>query len=502
MSDQPISEAISTAISEAIAPILADNEYLRESLDSAMQSLRFEDRGWELLFGQRNDLEGFSLDEIKDISKTLREKTAAGGLYDRGVSIHIGYVWGHGINVPGVEATGKQGQPSPLRRFWLANQDSLFGATARAALQRCRYTDGNVLALCVKGQPVRFIPISEITNVKVNPDFPSEIWAYLREWTPDTSKPSETQQKWYYTKRFTGPKQKSFANQAGGRTEVGDGVIVDRGFNKQIGWVLGVPDLAPGASWIEAYNALLMAGKTVVESLSTFTFKVTNPNKKAAANAAAKVASNRAIGATASMVEGADINFMNSAVQAYPFEKLRPIAANAAAAIDVQLMELLSDTSASGSSYGSAAALSPSIMNAMLFMQEEWLSFYADIFDAYGIPTPELSFEPIQEPDPYRSAQQLVLLSTTLTDEEYRKAALDRLNIDGKASEIPPTLAARSQAAKQAASPDQGQSNPAGGADSGSLNDQRTDLVGEAFRALQLDELRDLVERLEAAKQA
>jgi len=161
-------------------------------------------------------------------------------------------------------------------------------------------------------------------------------------------------------------------------------------------------------------------------------------------------------------------------------------------------MELLSDTSASGSSYGSAQALGPSILNAMMFMQEEWIEFYSDIFEAYSIPVPDMSFDPITEPDPYRKAQQLTLLSTVLSDEEYRAAGLDQLNIEGKASDVPPTLKARSQAAQQAASPDQGRNSPAGAADSGSLNDQRTDLVGEAFRAMQLDEMRSLVERFES----
>src|SRR5690606_30841172 len=121
-----------------------------------------------------------------------------------------------------------------------------------------------------------------IEGIKVNPDFPSEIWAYLRVWTPDTRKPQEQKAVWYYTKRYTGTKQQSFPDGAGGRIPVGNGVIVDKGFNKQVGWVLGIPDVAPAAPWIEAYNTLLQAGRTVVETLSTITFKVISPNKKAA----------------------------------------------------------------------------------------------------------------------------------------------------------------------------------------------------------------------------
>lgn len=500
MTDSPLTEAISGAIEEAIGPLLAQNEYLQESLDSAMLSLRMEDKGWLNLLGagSGDHLEGFDLDELKEVSKKMREKTAAGGLYDRGVSIHIGYVWGHGINIPGTEATGKQGAPNSLRKFFLKNRDSIFGATARSELQRCRYTDGNIFALCQTGKPVRLIPLREIEDILVNPDFPSEIWAYLRVWTPDTRKPTEQRAEWYYTKRYDGTKLKSIANGAGERIPVGAGVIVDKGFNKQIGWVLGIPDVAPAAPWIEAYNVCMQAGRTVVETLSTIAFKVVTPTKKGAQNAAAKMAGVNTTGGTAAMPIGSDLQFMSSAVQAYPFEKLRPIAANAAAPLDVQLMELLADTSASGSSYGSAAALSPSILNAMKFMQEEWVEFYTDIFEAYSIPVPDMSFDPITEPDPYRKAQEITLLSVALSDEEYRAAVLDQLNIEGSASTVPATLAARSQPAKQAASPDQGQSNGTGGADSGAKNDLRTDTVSEALRMMQLDEMRELVERFEA----
>lgn len=503
MTDSPFSEVISAAIEEAVGPIIAQNEYLQESLDSAMLSLRMEDKGWLNILGLSgtDHFEGFDLEELKEISGRMREKTAVGGLYDRGVSIDIGYVWGHGINIPGTEDPKKQGQRSALRSFYLKNRDSLFGATARAELQRCRYTDGNIFALCVPGQPVRLIPLREIVSVKVNPDFPSEIWAYMRQWSPDPADAGKVRRAWYYTKRYEGVKVGSMQDESGIRVPVAPGVIVDKGFNKQVGWVLGIPDVAPAAPWIEAYNVCVQAGRTVVETLSTIAFKVISPTKKGAANTAVKMSNMTGRGNTASMTEGSDLQFMNSAVQAYPFERLRPIAANAAAALDVQLMELLADTSASGASYGSAAALSPSILNAKMFMQDEWIEFFTDIFEAYGIPVPEMSFDPITEPDPYRKAQELTLLSVALTDQEYRGAVLDQLNIEGSAAAIPPTLAARSTAAKQAASPDQGQSNGTNGQDSAQKSDLRTDTVSEALAAMNLDEMRILVERFEAVAQ-
>src|SRR5690606_39546688 len=107
------------------------------------------------------------------------------------------------------------------------------------------------------------------------------------------------------------------ANGAGGRIPVGAGVIGDKGFNKQVGWVLGIPDVAPAAPWIEAYNVCMQAGRTVVETLSTIAFKVVTPTKKGAQSAAAKMAGVNTTGGTAAMPIGSDLQFMSSAVQAY-----------------------------------------------------------------------------------------------------------------------------------------------------------------------------------------
>lgn len=492
--------SVEKALFEELEATKAELGELREEFGSAMASIRFEDRSWLKLFGLEDfdQLEGMSIKEVQEIAQRMRVKTALGGLYKRGADLHTGYVWARGINIPGIEAKGTSGRPSALRAFYRRNYEELFSSGAHAELQKCRYTDGNVLALCVPGETVRFVPFSEIQNVKVNPEFPSEVWAYLREWTPVAEKPGERTQLWYYTKRYTGKKQDSYLT-GGKRIKVARGVIVDKGFNKQKGWVLGIPDVAAAAPWVESYNEIMQYGRVVNESLSKLLYKIISPTKKAAANASAKVAGSKGHGNTASMVEGADIQAISTAGKGYDFTSARPVGAEAAAALNVSLAEFLSDTSAAGSSYGALAALAPSVQNAMIFMQNEWIDFYTEVFDAYSLPVPEMSFDPITEPDLYRFVQAVTLGSTAMSDEEYRKKILDGFNIDGDAASIPPTLAARSAAAKQASSPDQGRNSPAGATDSGEKNDLRTDNISEALAAMKLDEFRELVERMEAA---
>jgi len=500
-------DTISQAISEAIQPLIDRNNALEESLGDAVASLAFEDRGWLRLFGLSGEhLEGLDLNEVKEISEKMRMKTGLAGLYKRGVDLDTGYVWARGINIPGTEQQKGSGAPGALRAFYRNNRETLFSASAQGELQKTRYTDGNIFVLCEPGKRARVIPLKEIDGIKVNPDFPSEVWAYLRVWTPDTQKPTEIQKRWYYTKRFDGRKQKSFSDQAGGVIPVGSGVIVDQKFNSQTGWVLGVPDVAAAAPWIEAYNEIMQYGRVVNESLSKILFKIISASKKGAQNAAARVAGTTVHGGTAAMPEGTDVQAINSAGKGYDFTSARPVGAEAAAALNVPLAEFLADTSAAGASYGALSALQPSVLNAKLFQQKQAIELYTEIFEAYGIPVPEMSFDPIVEPDFYRQAQGLTLLSRVLSDQEYRAEGLDLLNIDGDSSKIPPLLAMRNvtpasadQTTSSAASPDQGnQSASAGGADSGSLNDQRTDLVSEAFMAAQVDQMRELVERFQS----
>lgn len=493
--------SVEKALFEELEATKAELGELKEEFGSAMASIRFEDRSWLKLFGLEDfdQLEGMSIKEVQEIAQRMRVKTALGGLYKRGADLHTGYVWARGINIPGTESKASSGRPSALRAFYRRNYEELFSSSAHAELQKCRYTDGNVLALCVPGEMVRFIPFSEIQNVKVNPEFPSEVWAYLREWTPVAEKPQERTQLWYYTKRYSGKKQTSYLT-GGKRINVARGVIVDKGFNKQKGWVLGIPDVAAAAPWIEAYNEIMQYGRVVNESLSKLLYKIVSPTKKAAQNATARVAGAKGHGNTASFTgEGADIQAISTAGKGYDFTSARPVGAEGAAALNVSLAEFLSDTSAAGSSYGALAALAPSVQNAMIFMQNEWIDFYTEIFDVYNLSLPEMSFDPITEPDLYRLVQAITLGSTALSDEEYRGEILDAFNIEGDKSAIPETLKARSVAAKQAASPDQGQNNQAGSTDSGAKNDQRTDNISEALSAMKLDEFRSLVERMEVA---
>lgn len=479
-----------TTVTEALQRVQADHEKrLEESVEEIRAQFAFEDRGWAALgsYASGDRLEGLDLDEVKSISEKARPRVAIASLDKRALNLHTGYVFSKGVTFDGTErAENAKGAPSAKAKFFEnpINQAELFSEEAKATLQSTRFTDGNVLALCdTSKRTVRIIPISQIDSILVSDDFPGEVWAYRRTWQPSGEK--KTRAEWVYTSRFEGVRKRAIGEGPNATPVRENATIVDLRANRQSGWALGIPDAAAGMLWTEAYGQVLQYGQIVNESLSKIIFKVVSKTAKGAQQAGVKMASADAYGGAASMADGQDIQMVNSSMRSFDFSAARPLAAMAASAWNVSNMDLLSDSSAAGSSYGSAQALTDGIRNAMLSMQKQWTRFYQDIFQTMELGRVGVHWEPLDAADPYRKAQEITLLSTALSDEEYRAAVLEQLDIVGDPSQIPPSLSARNiadgvgagETPKVQTSPDQGQNNPAGNSDSGTMNDQRSDTL-------------------------
>jgi len=510
MTDNLLSEAVSLAITDALNPILEENAALKEASAEVKAMFDYQDRGWQLLLGlAAGDAEyGLDLADVKAIAEKAATQISVGAIPKRAADLHFGFVFGNGMEIDGVERDrGKKGAPSLVVRFYenSVNQESIFSGAAKHELQYARFTTGNVVVLCdTRSREVRRLPFAEIDNVLVNPDFNEEVWAYLRTWTH--TKPSGdtiTKQAWVYTNRFRGKRQKTI-NVGGKPVEVLASVTaVDLRANRQVGFTFGIPDAAAGLHWSAAYGEVLRYGQIVNETLAKVIYKVVQKTQKGANSAGVKLGKGGA-GQAAVLGEGQDIQLVNSAQASFNFAAARPIAAMAATAWNVSVVDLLSDSSAAGSSYGAGNLLTAGMQNAMSGMRDEWSQFYADIFEVMGLGRPVISWPPMNEPDTYRMAQELTLYSIALSDEEYRAEVLDRLDIPGDSKAIPPMLKARGEAPKQAASPDQGQSNSTGGQDSAQKSDQRTDtlvsLRSEMAMSDLMAEVRSLVEQVRELK--
>lgn len=508
------------ALSEAITrlpELEAENAELRESIEEVRAAIAVDNKGWSLISGiQSGDkLEGLSLDEVKDIIKLLQPKVAAAGLARRAAALHAGWVFGKGVQIEGTHAPKGKGAKPAMFRFFndRANQESLFSASAHEELQNSRFIEGNVLVACnTKTKKVNRIPFTQIVDIKLDPDFPTRILAYKRQW--DRQDGTEPQTRWYVTNRFEGARPNNYPedsrNPESPTVPVDqDTIIVDLRAGRQPGFVLGVPDGISGLNWAETYTLAMRAGVTVTEGLSRLIFKVTNKTKQGAQASAVKIGGMGGAGNTATMVEGQNVEAIRTAGQAYAFEKLAPLASIAAAAWNVSTADLLNSSASSGS-YGSLQAISAGNRNAMTLMQRQWSTFFQDIFDAMGFGRPDIHWEPLETPDPYRASQALALLSARLSPEEDRKKALDILDISGDPDEIPDSLKAlqidpnATATAATQASPDQGVSNGGGNGGQGA-NDLRSDSIGENLRhemamAEIVKEFGALLERFEATK--
>lgn len=479
-----------TALTGSISRVFEENNELRESLADVKMMLSLEDRDWTIFGAHLSGemLEGFDLDELKEVSEKLRHYTTGNALMRRGCSLHTGYVFSNGFNIEGTEGTNSAGRPSKLRQFYVntVNQESVFSASAQAELQRARYTDGMVLLACYKSRSqVRRIPLSEITGVKVDPEFGEDVLAYQRTYNRHAGE-DKIKTVWYMTDRFSGTRPKSYGTGENRVPVDQDVTLIDGRFNRAVGFVLGVPDAIAAAVYVTAYDQILQYGRIVDESLSRILFKIVNKTRQGAQASGVKVANAEGYGNTASMVEGQDIQALSGSRNNFDFGNARPVAAMAAAALDLSTVDFLADSSAAGSSYGAGSLLTSGVRNAMRQKQREWIEIYQRVFNVHNLGEHKMFFEPMEQPDPYRAAQALTLLSPTLFDPEYRGKALDILDVIGDSAEIPDTLAIRSQpeaTASQQASPDQGRSNSAGNGGQGA-NDLRTDTISssEAMR--------------------
>ena len=511
-------------LSELIESTIGDRtQELEESLDQVRAMMQYEDRGWTAILGVAagDRTEGLELDDVKSISEKARTKVAAAALEKRAVDLHYGFVFGQGLEIDGTardpEAKGRT--PDTVRFFEdPINQENLFSAGAQMELSKARFTDGNVVVIVDKStRQVRRVPVSQIAGVYVNPDFADEIWAWLREWDHYNDRgESEVKREWVITNRAP-QRVRTAKTLPFGRESVKvrpDSMAVDLRVNRQTGWAFGVPDAVSGMLWTEAYGQVLQYGKIVNEQLAKVVYKVVSKKKETSTQVGVKMRGT-GVGGTAVVGEGQDIQLVNASQKSFDFTAARPLAAMAASAWNISVIDMLADSSAAGSSYGAGNLLTAGMQNAMRGMQNEWSQLFQDVFEILGMGRPGIHWPPMEEPDKYRQAQELTLYGVALHDDEYRGLVLDRLDIPGNPKDIPPSLELRNAKPQQnnqnpnsngaqASSPDQGRGNGTGGSDSGSRNDLRSDNIESVRLQMATDdllrEMRELLDEMKSLK--
>lgn len=485
--------------------IKAAYETLTESLEDVKRSLAFEDRGWSLFYGSEiGENDGITLDELHDASGKIRKDLVGIPTLGRAAELRALHVWAKGVIIPGTERSPGRGAPSSLRTFFAdrVNQENLFSDSAHIEMEHAAATDGNFLLLGENSNKrVRRIPIHEIHDVYVNPDFPEEVWAYRRVWNPGTN--SEPSTFWYYTDRFTGTKASAIRTGAGAEIDVDDRyTVLDLRFNRQIGWPLGIPDLVSAVPWARLYTQGMKRGDRVQEALSRIIFKATANTPQGVNTMAVKIAGATGAGNTLAGVQGNDITPLATAGRGYDFSSLQPIAAMVAQAAGVDVVNLLASPGAAGSSYGAAAVLSPSTKRTAIARQNLWKEYLKRVIRWATGSDAEITFPEIDEIDQYRATQASVLAhaSGLIHDDEARAdmlAAAGIVSLHDKVPDFHSHDVEEGTVNQQTAAPDQGRSTGAGRG--GNSNDLRSDKVSETLNAISLDRLEELVIRMENA---
>ena len=505
MTDNALLETFKAALEEHDATIASRFKEDLELVQAQFAQLAAEDHGWTSIFGgnAEEDL-GLDLDTLKKVSKRLKESVAGSPFPKQANSLRYSYTFSQPLIVPGMSGSTEvtRGAPSKERKFYenRINQRYVFGKEAQYLVSTALSTDGCYLALYSESdRAVRPVPLSEIVDVLVNPDFPAEVWAYLRTWKPYSSKDPE--KRWYYTDRFVGTRKKRIAQSSNGQE--GDTIAVDTDktmvdlvVNQQVGWPLGVPDLMAGEVWNRKYIQMMNHGEEVSATLAYYAAKVRVKSKAGANSVGVRLGGTGGAGSTIATGEGNDIDVFSSAGKVYSFEGLRPIAAMYAAAAGVSVVDLMASPSAAGSSYGSAAALAPGMRRAIEARRLQIAAWEERIIKVGTGKDVQVTPSSIEEVDPYRRMQMLRLAEITglLHPDEARPEFLYLAGITPKHAAEPEgylqpnnekslkrkdidTDSDATGGTTTAASPGQGQSTGDGGAGSTAANDLRTDNI-------------------------
>lgn len=418
-------------LSEQLQASLAENELLRESYSSMAQAvLAFDDAGWNTANASGSG-DGFTLNELKDAAKRIREHTEGNPLLKRGCGLRTSYIFGRGVSF--------SDQPPRIQKYIQdpRNQEVLFSPEAQTVNERANFTDGQFFLLAnVATKQFQRIPFAEITAIVTDPDDAERIRYIRRTWTNKVQELSsgaarETiKEVWYPVDTYTPENGRYVASIQGNPVDVKFRMfpfIV----NRRAGQVLGVPDAFPALPWAHAYNEYLKDGSRMLKALSMFAWQLKSKTKTGAINAAAQIATPKTAGSVAvtgsdmdlsSMPRGNSVNLTDG----------RPLGSMVASALEVSVVALLSDPGSSGA-YGTAQTLDVPTVKAMEARQQVWTLFYKRVLaflgaktDALEVNWPKIETEPSQ-----RLTQALALAYETgaIWQDEYRASIIEVLDV-------------------------------------------------------------------------
>lgn len=438
------------------------NEVLVEAYaDAARAMLRLEDIGWSQLTGKSLDTR-YQLEDLKDISLKMQEWTDTNPLLWRGNEIRCSYLFGLPYEIGTLGADTKISERARADFDNSTNQTAVFSLEALMAAERARYTDGNHFAAFDKStRTFQVIPFSQITDAFTNPDDPGEVWMYLRT---RSAKVYDEQLKqfstvlrntWVPVDTWKIPRDIRQWRELAKNPIDWTKVIVDSRVNRPVGETWGMPDAFAAAPWAIAYSAYLRDGTKVLSALAEWAWQMKPKSRKAGENAGATVRNSEGPGKT--VITDMEMSALPRA-NAVDLNTGRPIASQAAAALGVSVVLLLSDP-AGGGTANTAATLTDPTIRTMTSRRGLNSQFLTRCLRLLGIKDPDVRWTKMaQDPDHREMITKIGAYQTGLFHEDEARPEIAKLagftllhDAPPEGFMLPANLAAMKQQAEDAA---------------------------------------------------
>lgn len=407
---------------------------VEESYDEAAAALlrmRTEDEGWSVL-GQVSKADGFSLRVIKDVSKKAEVQQVGNPLLKQGFQLRFNPIFSRGFTI--------EGEVKPRYQRKLDNatvQETLFTADAHDVLERTCFNVGNLFVVYNKitGDMMR-IPLSQIGNRAVDPDFPSRTAYYL--WTRtrvDFDGKSKPISEWVPVVEWANS-GKDTVTEIAHKPVNHDWIIIDMRVNVPTTGHWGIPDALPALPYAWGYSEYIRDAASLLKAYNLIAWKVVGKSPKQAQTAGVALAAQRKVGGTAVMTAGTQMDSLPKA-GLIDMNDGRALAAMVASALNVSTSALLSTLD------GGAAAAVQSLDGPTVAMarsrQERWITFYKRVFAAMGITDLTINFPKITEDPIHRQISSLATGRATgaIWADEYRAAYLEATSVKSLHADAP-----------------------------------------------------------------
>ena len=430
---------------ETITRLEQQNEKLADQLEESMAriTLAIDDIGWKPLNVLQTE-EELSLDTLKKAAETCRALVTINPLVKRGIAVRTSYIWGKGVKMSA--GGGDAWRTRSVER-------TLGTTLAQLELERTAASDGNLIFLVDQANgTIQRLPFHQMSGTVTAEDDTERALYYKRTYTKrvsnlidyDVNVPSnQVEHVWYPSDELEGTPVARIGDVKVDRTKR----IVHVAFNRQVGWVWGVPDVFAVVFWTEAYKTFLENCATLARAYARFAWKVTSDSKKGQQRVANKMATAPTrdpatgrvadVGAAIALGSNQDMSALQT-VRPVDFSAGQPLAAMIAAGLEIPLPMLTSDPGSGNRA--TAETLDTPTNTAMEARQQLMDDAIKRVFTALGVPNVELDWPPVSEDPLHRLIQAYDMAGRTgvLFPREWRELILKAVKLETTTIE-PPT---------------------------------------------------------------